>query len=228
MRVSALTSYNNMEWISSVTYAATNPGSDSSTVKSATIVTMVNTGTSASMATTTSFGASIYNINARDTGSSNGTITGGSGNANVDFNVASSSGALHLAINGATMLTINNAGLYAYGSINLPSGGGSIGGDSSNGGTVALNGTGRLTLAVGGSTYETFSGGTLYIYNGIVSTGGGQFTNLTATAAPATASTGQISYGGQVVSSSYCGSLSGSAGCIVVNIAGVNHYVPYW
>ncbi len=49
-----------------------------------------------------------------------------------------------------------------------------------------------------------------------------------AKSAAATAAAGQIAYGSTTVASSFCGSLSGSLGCIVVNIAGTTQYVPYW
>lgn len=55
-----------------------------------------------------------------------------------------------------------------------------------------------------------------------------QMQSLITTAAAPTVSAGQIAYGSTTVASSYCGSLSGAAGCIVVNIAGTTHYVPYY
>ena len=53
-------------------------------------------------------------------------------------------------------------------------------------------------------------------------------TGLTATAVAPTVSSNQIGYGSTVAAASSCGSLSGAAGCIVVNIAGTAHYVPYY
>jgi len=53
-------------------------------------------------------------------------------------------------------------------------------------------------------------------------------TSLTAIGAAATTSSGQVSYGGTTVAASNCGSLSGSAGCLVISVSGVQRYVPYW
>ena len=53
------------------------------------------------------------------------------------------------------------------------------------------------------------------------------FSNLAATSAAPTVASG-VGYGGTVVASSYCGSLSGAAGCVVVNVNGRTAYVPYW
>jgi hypothetical protein len=39
---------------------------------------------------------------------------------------------------------------------------------------------------------------------------------------------GTVTYTGTTAAASNCGSLSGSAGCIVVSIGGATHYVPYW
>jgi hypothetical protein len=46
-------------------------------------------------------------------------------------------------------------------------------------------------------------------------------------AAP-TVAAGQIGYGGTTAVATNCGSLAGAAGCIVVNVAGTQHYVPYY
>jgi hypothetical protein len=51
---------------------------------------------------------------------------------------------------------------------------------------------------------------------------------LTITGAPPKTGAGQIGYGGTVVPASFCGSLKGSAGCIVVNVNGKDQYLPYW
>jgi len=51
---------------------------------------------------------------------------------------------------------------------------------------------------------------------------------LVAIAAAPTVSSNQIGYGSTVAAATSCGSLSGAAGCIVVNIAGTAHYVPYY
>lgn len=50
---------------------------------------------------------------------------------------------------------------------------------------------------------------------------------LLSGAAP-TASSGQIGYGGGTATVSSCGSLASSAGCVIVNVAGTNHYIPYY
>ena len=51
---------------------------------------------------------------------------------------------------------------------------------------------------------------------------------VTVSAVAPTVGAGQIGYGATVVAASNCGSLSGAAGCIVVNVAGTVRYVPYW
>ncbi len=51
---------------------------------------------------------------------------------------------------------------------------------------------------------------------------------LVAASAAGTVAAGQISYGSTVVASSNCGSLSGAAGCIVINVAGTTRYVPFY
>lgn len=53
-------------------------------------------------------------------------------------------------------------------------------------------------------------------------------TDFWATGAAGTANSGQIRYGGTTAAASNCGSLSGAAGCVVLNIAGTTHYVPYY
>ena len=39
---------------------------------------------------------------------------------------------------------------------------------------------------------------------------------------------GQVNFTGGTVAASYCGTLSGAAGCVVVQVGGVTHYIPYW
>lgn len=51
---------------------------------------------------------------------------------------------------------------------------------------------------------------------------------LTATAAAPTVSASQIGYGGTVTANTNCGTLAGSAGCVVINVAGTAHYLPYY
>ena len=45
---------------------------------------------------------------------------------------------------------------------------------------------------------------------------------------PTAAGTGEISYGGTTSAASNCGLIVGAAGCVNINIAGTNHYVPYF
>lgn len=51
---------------------------------------------------------------------------------------------------------------------------------------------------------------------------------ITITSAAATAGAGAISYGGTTAASTSCGTLTLAAGCIVVNVAGTTHYIPYF
>ena len=51
---------------------------------------------------------------------------------------------------------------------------------------------------------------------------------MTLTAAAPTVAANQVGFGGTTVAASNCGSLSGAAGCLVINVAGTTHYVPYW
>lgn len=46
-------------------------------------------------------------------------------------------------------------------------------------------------------------------------------------AAPTVAAS-QVGLGSTVVASSFCGSLAGAAGCLVINVAGTTRYVPYY
>lgn len=59
------------------------------------------------------------------------------------------------------------------------------------------------------STYQ-FVGPNLNLTGAAVSVGGG------------------ISYGGTTAVSSNCGSLAGGSACVVINVAGVTHYIPYY
>lgn len=86
-----------------------------------------------------------------------------------------------------------------------------------------------LTSAGGGSSPMTWTN--LALYAPLASptfTGTPTAPNWTATAVAPTVTSGQIGYGGTVVASSDCGSLMSAAGCIVVNIAGTAHYIPYY
>lgn len=51
---------------------------------------------------------------------------------------------------------------------------------------------------------------------------------MTATAVAPTVSAAQIGYGSTTAVSSNCGSLMSAVACIVVNIAGTTHYIPYY
>lgn len=48
------------------------------------------------------------------------------------------------------------------------------------------------------------------------------------TAAAPTVSASQIGYGGTVTANTNCGTLASSAGCVVINVAGTIHYIPYY
>lgn len=52
--------------------------------------------------------------------------------------------------------------------------------------------------------------------------------NFTATVAAPTVAAAQIGYGSTTAAATNCGSLSGAAGCVVINVAGTTHYVPYY
>lgn len=55
--------------------------------------------------------------------------------------------------------------------------------------------------------------------------------SLIASAAASTSGTGQVSYGGTTAAASNCnqsGVLTSVAGCLVINVAGTTHYVPYF
>lgn len=76
---------------------------------------------------------------------------------------------------------------------------------------------------LGAGTGAALGNGTTGDYSALLKLG-----NLVATAAASTVSSGQISYGGTTAAASNCGSLSGAAACVVLNIAGTTHYVPYY
>ena len=48
------------------------------------------------------------------------------------------------------------------------------------------------------------------------------------TAAAPTVAAAQIGYGSTVTANTNCGTLTLSAGCIVVNVAGTTRYIPYY
>lgn len=91
---------------------------------------------------------------------------------------------------------------------------------SSSGPTIT-NGFYFPTLTFTGFAYDT-PGAT------IDGSGNGVVHGVTVTAAAQTAAAGQISYGGTTAAATNCGSLASSLGCVLLNIAGTNHYVPYY
>jgi hypothetical protein len=104
-------------------------------------------------------------------------------------------------------------------------------GDTGDTGEVNINAAGyRYLRAAGLYLYLGGNGATnpiavdnLNMYNN------GYYRGVQFEASGAAASyAGGISYGGTTAAASNCGSLTGAAGCIVVNIAGTTHYVPYW
>jgi hypothetical protein len=68
--------------------------------------------------------------------------------------------------------------------------------------------------------------GTLYL--GVSASGTTTIHGATMTAVAPTVSSGQVGVGSTVGASSSCGSLSGAAGCWIINVAGTAHYVPYY
>jgi hypothetical protein len=62
----------------------------------------------------------------------------------------------------------------------------------------------------------------------IISVGRIQVTSMTATAAPAATSAGQVAIGGTTGPVTSCGSLAGSNGCLAISVAGTTRYVPFY
>ena len=58
--------------------------------------------------------------------------------------------------------------------------------------------------------------------------GAGEMGGLIETAAAPTVSVGQVGFGSTVAATGNCGTLSGDAGCLVINVAGTTRYVPYY
>jgi hypothetical protein len=52
--------------------------------------------------------------------------------------------------------------------------------------------------------------------------------HFTAIGAALTVAPGQIAYGGTTVANTSCGTLTGSAGCIVINVGGTQHFIPFY
>ena len=74
-----------------------------------------------------------------------------------------------------------------------------------------------------GVDFSIYRATNTYLFNGNTSAPA-----FTAVGSAATTTAGQISYGGTTIAASNCGSLSGSAGCLVISVSGVQRYVPYW
>jgi len=85
-------------------------------------------------------------------------------------------------------------------------------------------GTGFLPLEISAATTYFGAAGR---GNGNINAAG----SVTIGGAAATVGSGQVSYGGTTAAASNCnggGVLTGVAGCLVVNVAGTTHYVPYF
>jgi hypothetical protein len=109
-------------------------------------------------------------------------------------------------------------------------------GTSSNEAYILLNGA-NVTAQNGANAMDIVGKAGVWI-SGSVTAGTGIAVNtsgvataldglISAGAAP-TAAAGQIGYGGTTVASSFCGSLASAAGCVLINVAGTSHYVPYY
>lgn len=155
--------------------------------------------------------AAVYSQSwADDNGSHNWTMNGTS-------SPTGSTGNLTFSNDGTTWLTINNSGTGSGASAN---------------GLVTVAASMVIGAPTGGSegSHSLNIAGNYYA-NGtkvIDSTGNGFFNGLIASGAAATSGSSQIAYGGTTASSSSCGSLSGAAGCVVINVAGTTHYLPYY
>lgn len=110
--------------------------------------------------------------------------------------------------------------------------------DGSEKGIQIYDGTGRFRFALDSShnlQIQRLTGSGLIELNGIDNTpigattpSTGTFTTMTVTSAAPTVSSGQIGYGGTTAAASNCNTAAPSAtACIVVNIAGTTHYIPY-
>jgi hypothetical protein len=81
--------------------------------------------------------------------------------------------------------------------------------------------------ATSSHTFYTGVGGTS-VLDATINSSGLNTPGAVLTAAAPTAGAGQIGYGSTVAAAANCGSLAGSAGCIVTNVAGTTRYVPYY
>jgi hypothetical protein len=86
---------------------------------------------------------------------------------------------------------------------------------------------GGYAVNAAGGFWEVLYGGATKFY--VDSAGDAIAKNsLIAQGTAATVSAGQISYSGATVANTFCGTLAGSAGCLVINVAGVTRYVPFF
>jgi hypothetical protein len=89
------------------------------------------------------------------------------------------------------------------------------------------------TAAIDGAASDTnisrISAGVVGIgtFNGTYG-GTAKLGNIIATVAAPTVSASQIGYGSTTAASSSCGTLASAAGCVVINVAGTAHYIPYY
>lgn len=92
---------------------------------------------------------------------------------------------------------------------------------------LQAKGAGVVGLANGGGTpvLQAQSDGNVVIPGGSLGVGGG----LSLAGAAPTVGAGQIGYGATTAPASRCGGQrSGAAGCLVINIGGATHYLPYY
>jgi hypothetical protein len=93
---------------------------------------------------------------------------------------------------------------------------------------TSYNGSAPVTIATDATNANTFSTIVARDSNGSFVATDVFASGFIGTAAAPTVSAAQIGYGGTTAASSNCGSLSGAAGCVVINVAGTTHYVPYY
>jgi len=101
----------------------------------------------------------------------------------------------------------------------------------------------NLNFIVGGSTIMTVgpwvnilsttaststTTGALIVSGGIGATGAVYSANHVLTAAAPTVAAAQVGIGSTTAANTSCGTLAGSAGCLVINVAGTQRYVPYY
>lgn len=162
---------------------------------------------------------------------------------NIALTTLGAASTLKLQINGTNELTVNNNGAVNFAAnvqhqigstssnvnFSFAGGRGFIGYDGSNMDFEGFTGKGA-NVQVNCSAFGTGCTNAL----AFTSTGAGTFSNaaqapgLITTAAAPTVSAGQIGFGGTVAATGNCGTLSGDAGCIVINVAGTTRYIPYY